>query len=324
MTNHNAPERPRSRTKTTSGFLFGVLFAFVLIGIGGFLYWRYFAPQGAEPLHPTIGSSQTTVTPRPLTGPQGDSGQHAGQAPGGVTLPATGEFSSGPEATTGSATPDKNGGAGSSPTATDPQQLVKDLNTFYAHLDQEAYMRDFGLKEPSRVHFSRLLQKLVDNPPVVIRETDDILTLLKNTAHFYRILNQENITILKGILHQERKSFEQILKSFYALTYHPELLQKEYGLTLPLDALHDYAAFFLNTIGGRLYLFRRDSLSRMTISYYAILVIDRANQEGSNPQGIDLRPAINSLIEEIENSGKSLKFRDEYLDKLYDLQEKYN
>lgn len=211
-----------------------------------------------------------------------------------------------------------------SPTAADPQQLIDKLNAFYTHLDQQPYMREFGLQEPSKVHFSRLLQKLIDNPPVVIRETDDILTLLKNTAHFYRVLDKENITILKGILDRDRKSLEEMFKAFYALTYHPEELQKEYGLTLPLDALHDYAAFFLNTIGGKLYLFRRDSASRMTISYYAILVIDRANREGTNPHGIDLRPAIDSLIEEIENTGKNLKFRDQYLETLYDLQEKYN
>ncbi len=185
-------------------------------------------------------------------------------------------------------------------------------------------MQDFGLEEPSKLHFSKLLQKLIDNPPVVVRETDDILTLLKNTAHFYRVLDQENITILKGILDRDRKSLEPILKSFYALTYHPEYLQKEYSLSLPLDALRDYAAFFLNTIGGRLYLFRRDSASRMTINYYAILVMDRAIEEGNNPHGIDVRPTIDSLIEEIENAGTNLQFRNEYLDRLYDLKEKYN
>ncbi len=38
-----------------------------------------------------------------------------------------------------------------------------------------------------------LLQKLLDNPPVVIGETDDLFTLFQNTAHFFRILGKENI-----------------------------------------------------------------------------------------------------------------------------------
>lgn len=320
MTKHNTNEPARSRAKTSSGFLYGVFVTIALMSTGGFLYWQYFAPQLAEQQK---AAGQATVSPPPAAGLDAESSPQPGQLPAEARQPVpTAAENSSAQKTAAEA---ESGGADiPSPAAADPQQLVSELNAFYTHLDQQAYMRDFGLKEPSKVHFSRLLQKLVDNPPVVVRETDDLLTLLKNTAHFYRILDQENITILKGILDRDRKSFEQILKTFYTLTYHPEYLQKEYSLTLPLDALRDYAAFFLNTIGGRLYLFRRDSLSRMTVSYYSILVLDRANQEGNNPQGIDLRPAIDSLVEEIENTGNGLKFRDEYLDRLYDLKEKYN
>ncbi len=203
------------------------------------------------------------------------------------------------------------------------QHAVDELIAFYSHLDQQPYMQDFHLKEPSKKHFSKLLQALIDNPPSVTRETDDYFTLLKNTAHFYRILGKDNILILKGILDREKDSFENILKTFYTLTDHPEYLKKEFSLTIPKDNLYDYAGFFLNTIGGRLYLFRRDSASRMTISYYAVLIIDKANRQGNSRLGIDLRPAIDSLIEEIENTGNNLKFKEEYLDTLYDLKENY-
>ncbi|MDK9707893.1 MAG: hypothetical protein OEL83_12665 [Desulforhopalus sp.] len=203
------------------------------------------------------------------------------------------------------------------------KQLVDELNAFYAHLDQQSYMHDFQLKEPSKKHFSKLLQVLIDNPPAITRETDDYFTLLKNTAHFFRVLGKDNIFILKGILDREKDSFERIIKTFYLLTEHPESLKSEFSLTIPEENLYDYAGFFLNTIGGRLYLFRRDSASRMTISYYAVLVIDRANRKGNSRLGIDLRPSIDSLIEEIENAGKNLKLKDEYLDTLYDLKENY-
>ena len=96
-----------------------------------------------------------------------------------------------------------------------------------------------------------------------------------------------------------------------------------FSLTIPNDNLYDYAGFFLNTIGGRLYLFRRDSVSRMTVSYYAVLIIDKANRQGNSRLGIDLKPSIDSLIEEIENTGNNLKFKEEYLDTLYDLKEIY-
>ena len=202
--------------------------------------------------------------------------------------------------------------------------LIHNLNNFYGHLDQQSYMQDFHLNRPSKAHFSILLQNLSNAPPVVTNETNDLFTLLKNTAHFFRILGKENIIVLKGILDREKPSFENIIKTFYALTDYPEAIEKEYGFTLTQDVLYDYAGFFLTTMGGRLYLFRRDSASRMTVSFYAILIIDKANKDGNNRHGIDLRPAIDFLINEMENTGKHLLLKEDYLDTLYDLKEHYN
>ena len=84
-----------------------------------------------------------------------------------------------------------------------------------------------------------------------------------------------------------------------------------------------YAGFFLNTMGGRLYLFRRDSMSRMVVNFYAILIIEEANKQGRNKYGIDIKDAIDSLIIEIESSRIKLQMRDFYLDTLYDLKVKY-
>ncbi|PIE73155.1 MAG: hypothetical protein CSA20_03445 [Deltaproteobacteria bacterium] len=206
----------------------------------------------------------------------------------------------------------------------DYERYVQEINAFYAHLDSQQYMRDYGLPTTSKEHFSKLIQKTLDNPPTILRETDDLFTLLKNTAHFFRILGRDNIHMLKGVLDRERKSLEPVLQAFYNLTDSPEQLKKAYGIDLKEEALYDYAAFFLHTMGGRLYLFRRDSSSRLVVSYYAVLTVDRAIEAGNSRHGIDLRPFIRSLIEEMENGGGKLKMREEYLDKLYDLLEKYN
>jgi len=208
--------------------------------------------------------------------------------------------------------------------AIDYQGQITQLNTFYEHLDSQLYMQDFKLPEVSKTHFSKLIQKLIDNPPVVTRETDDLFTLLKNTAHFFRIIGKDNILVLKGILDREKESFESTLQSLFILTNKPDVLKDEYSVTLDQDALYDYACFFLNTMGGRLYLFRRDSNSRMAVSFYAIAIIDRANESGNSRHGIDIRPGIDSLIEEIENGGKNLRMREYYLDTLYDLKVKYD
>lgn len=203
-------------------------------------------------------------------------------------------------------------------------RLVLQLNTFYDHLDSQPYMKDFNLTQQSKIHFSRLLQDLLQAPPVVTNETGDLFTILKNTAHFFRILGKENIIVLKGILDREKPSFENILKTFYTLTGYPEILKKEYTLTITDDALYDYACFFLNTMGGRLYLFRRDTVSRMTVSFYAIQIVDKAIKKGNNRHGIALLPAIDFLINEMENSGKNLLLKEQYLDTLYDMKVAYN
>lgn len=204
------------------------------------------------------------------------------------------------------------------------QQLITNINDFYSHLDNQAYMKAYKLEVSSKEHFSSLLQKLLDNPPVVSRETDDLFTLLKNTAHFFRVLGKNNLLMLKGILDREKDSFEKILKSFYSLTSYPDYLKKEYALLIPDASLYDYSGFFLNTMGGRLYLFRRDSTSRMLVSFYSILVIDRVKDSGHDRHGLELSRPIDSLIEEIENTGKRLRLKEEYLDILYDLKEKYS
>jgi len=214
-------------------------------------------------------------------------------------------------------------GPGEIATPRAPADLAEELEQFFRHLDQQAYLVDFHLPETSKVHFSKILQKLLDHPPAVTREADDYFTLLKNTAHFFRIIGKENTLALKGILDRERDSLESILYTFYTLTDTPEVLRNYFALSVTKEPLYDYACFFLNTIGGRLYLFRRDSTSRMVVSYYAIRMIDKANDSGYNRLGIDLRPFIDALLDEMENSGGKLRLRESYLDVLYDMKEKY-
>ena len=79
-----------------------------------------------------------------------------------------------------------------------------------------------------------------------------------------------------------------------------------------LSTLYEYAGFFLNSVGGRSYLLRRDSRVRILTTYYCVLIVDRANQEEANRHGIDIRPHIDSVAEEIGNQ-RNLVFQKEYL-----------
>lgn len=337
MKDPNWPNRPRSRVKTGSKHTWAIIFMLALVIIltsSFFLFKRYKHADITQILYSIQKLFPNDHIPGVTKISEEESKAPQPNQTGASRSPDQ-DHSSVPDAdisTESSSTLQKNdvlnqkdplSSETSAAMSLSEQQLGDDLNAFYAHLDQQTYMRDFHLKEPSKIHFSKLLHILINKPPMITRETDDYFTLLKNTAHFYRILGKENIFVLKGILDREKDSFEHILKIFYALTDHPEYLKNEFSLVIPKDNLYDYAGFFLNTIGGRLYLFRRDSVSRMTISYYAVLIVDKANREGNSRLGIDLRPAINSLIEEIENTGNNLKLKEEYLDTLFDLKEYY-
>jgi hypothetical protein len=197
------------------------------------------------------------------------------------------------------------------------------LNTFYKHLDRQPYMAEYKVSSSSEKHFTALIQKLLANPPQVTRESDDLYTILKNTAHFFRVSGKDNILMMKGILDNEKGSIEQILADYYLLITTPGCSMTAYSSDIDHAALYEYACFFLNTMGGRLYLFRRDSLSRMVVTYYAILLVDQANIQTNNRHGIALKPVVDMLIAEMEAGGSALKHSESYLDKLYDLKEKY-
>jgi len=89
-----------------------------------------------------------------------------------------------------------------------------------------------------------------------------------------------------------------------------------------LPVMYEYASFFLHTLGGRSYLMRRDSKVRLLTTYYCILVLDRANDSGMNPNGVDIRPLIASTAKDIR-SQKGLIYQKSYLAELSRLADKY-
>ncbi len=209
------------------------------------------------------------------------------------------------------------------PTKDDLPQAVDKIKAFYQYLDQQQYIQARHLDAPSHIYMTRLIQLLLDAPPVVTRETDELSTILKNSTHLFRILGKDNILLSKEILNREKEKTEELMANYFLLTEHPEAFDKDLSLKIPEGALYQYACFFLNTMGGKLYLSRRDSLTRMVVSYYAILIVHQANAQGKNAHGLQLQPALDLLTTEIEEGGNHLHYKEAYLDTLYDLKEKY-
>lgn len=200
--------------------------------------------------------------------------------------------------------------------------LAEQVNGFFTHVDSEDYMKQFELQEPSQQYFIALTYKLLKNPPVVSRESDDLYTILKNMAHFFRVIGKDNIILIKTILDRERDKIEDVAAELYQWTTWDTCNSDMLQFSPSLKEMYEYAGFFLNTMGGRSYLFRRDSRSRLLVNYYSVLLIDRANSEGINRHGIDISQIIPQLIQEIDSSTQ-LIYKENYIDSLDSLLEKY-
>jgi hypothetical protein len=203
------------------------------------------------------------------------------------------------------------------------QQVQDAILAFFHHLDQQKYIIDYQLQDECRIHFSHTLEKVFANPPIVTREADDLFSILKNMSHFYRILGRQEINLIKDVLAHETENMEQTMAVFYRWSeIGPPAAGNGLDLAMPLASLYEYAGFFINTLGGQAYLFRRDPRIRLLVRYYALLIIDRANDQDLNRHGIDIRLSIDSLIDEMEAT-QVLDGREEYLTRLAALQTKY-
>ena len=89
-----------------------------------------------------------------------------------------------------------------------------------------------------------------------------------------------------------------------------------------LDVSYLYAGFFLNTIGGRAYLFRRPTLLRVLVSYYSLLIVHEADRKGKNSYGIDIFPLIVPVREELRLF-PNLLLKKEYIRELNNLESYY-
>jgi len=200
--------------------------------------------------------------------------------------------------------------------------LERQIKALYSYLDQKDYIKAYNLENGTSGLFQTTHKMLFERPPTTIGETRDLFTLLQNMAHFYRVLGKNRLKLIQEILKNEAEIIEPAMAIFYAwFTYDDDCKVEKTGPP-SLKFLYEYSVFFLNTIGGRSYLFRRDSKIRTLISYYSVLILDRANEAALNTYGIDIRQFIDFLIYDVRNR-KGLIYQRQYISALDELKKKY-
>jgi len=197
------------------------------------------------------------------------------------------------------------------------------ITAFFKYLQKNSYVdADQTEKSPSDVFF-KMMQALSAHPPMIVDETRDIVNLKHNQAHFFRILRKDRIKMVRNILAAENDVLEHAMADFYTYYITGDCCKNDDEPCVSLNTLYEYAGFFINTFAGKSYLFRRSSAIRCLTDYYAVLVLDRANDAGINRYGIDIRPHINLALNNII-SQNNLIFQDQYIKTLIDLNKKYN
>ena len=207
-------------------------------------------------------------------------------------------------------------------TKVDCKAMEAQIITFFKYLDNQPYMAEHKQNGGARQLYRETMKALTESPPMLTGELEDLISLIRNVTHLYRSLGKERIDVIKKIFENEADIIESVLAIFYIYSLPEDRCQNK-ELTVPtLEAIYQYSGYFLNTLAGRSYLLRRVSKVRVLLSYYSVLVLDRANDEMLNSSGIDIRPFIDVSYYEI-SSQRSLVYQKQYVTELERLREKY-
>jgi len=200
--------------------------------------------------------------------------------------------------------------------------LLEEVKRFCRYLDSRAYVREYDVFEGTYGRGLDMITHLVEKRPRVSGETQNMAALTANLFHLYRVIGGKNIQLIKEVFIHERNRTEKTMDLIYRWLI-MDMTQPNARTAISLEAFYDYGAFFLSTLAGKSYLARRDSKLRILVTYYSILIVYKAETEHRNCYGIDIRPHVKKLEDDIL-SYKNLEQGEGYLKKLEEIGRKLN
>ncbi len=203
-------------------------------------------------------------------------------------------------------------------------KIEKDVVDFFHYLDQKEYIREMDLKLDTYARFKGILKRLATRPPIPAGEGKDPMITVSNIYHFFRVFEKDkkDIRLFREVIRNEHENIEYALEMFYKWLYFGRNRPNPEGVRPSLEVLYRYAGFFLNTTGGRAYVYRRSGDVRLTFIYYCVLIVHNADKQGMNTYGIDVFPHIIGLKKEMSRY-PDLQFQSEYIEELSRLEEYY-
>lgn len=199
------------------------------------------------------------------------------------------------------------------------EEVERRVKAFFSYLDSRDYVQAYELEGGCYQQYLQAVEALSAHPPRIAGETESLYEMLKNISYFYRVIGKKRVLVAADILSNEHDVMEPAMRVFY-LWYTGASDQLKGRPSLP--TMYEYASYLLDTFGGRSYLLRRDSRTRLLTTYYCILVLDRANDRQMNPNGIDIRPLIAVTARDVRSQA-GLVYQKQYLAELERLARKY-
>ncbi len=191
-------------------------------------------------------------------------------------------------------------------------QYVQD---YFQYLDTKKYIQNLKLGETSFARFKQVMERLASKPPIPAGEGVDPAIMVKNIYFFCRALDKKDLALIKQEVSHDRDTLEDNMGMFYQWLMLGQSCRNPGNVRPSFEVLYRYAGFFLNTTGGRAYMFRRGLKVRLLVSYYSVLTIYQADKAGKNSYGIDVLPHIRMLMEEMGNY-PNLIYKEAYLETL--------
>lgn len=181
----------------------------------------------------------------------------------------------------------------------DCEGINKGIISYFTYLDQNGYPEKHKLETGTFGYFKKALTLMSKNKPQFAGNSAEILTLLRSMSHFYRVLGRQGTGLVKDIIKNEPELTEPTMAVFYKW-----FKTKDTCNNIPpppsIEVMYEYSHFFLNTLPGKSYLFRRDPTVRILTTYYSILIIEQANNSTMNHYGLDTTQQARLLYNEIE------------------------
>lgn len=201
-------------------------------------------------------------------------------------------------------------------------RIEKNVAEFFRYLDEKEYVGRLKPKSDTYTRFKKILLRAAARPPLPAGEGSDPKIIIGNLYHFFRILDRKDLSLIRAVLKNEWDTMEISLEMFYRWLNLGDRCPDPENIRPSMTVLYQYAGFFVNTTGGRAYLFRRPSGLRLLVSYYCVLIIHEADKKGRNNCGIDIFPLIKPLKNEI-GYYPHFQFHEEYIGRLGEIEEYY-